>query len=112
MNNKGYAVKELLVLCAVLGVFFAIGISRVSFAYEQADKEEELTEMKNNSLLTAAKAYVDMNKDLFTEAETYFYGSDLVSNHYILDIEEEGYNTVRFKVTYNSETDERTVEIA
>ena len=50
MNQKGYAVKELIFLFAILGIVFTFAITRVSFAYQQADNEEELVEMRNNSL--------------------------------------------------------------
>ena len=111
MNHKGYAVKELIILFAILGIVFTFAITRVSFAYQQADNEEELVEMRNNSLQTAAEAYVSLHKDKFQEAETYFFGSDLVENHFLVDVEELGYNTVRFKVTHPEGSDEYTVEI-
>ncbi len=112
MNNKGFAVKELIILFSVLAVLFALAITKVSFAFEEVDQEEQLADLKNSNLLAAANVYVMMHKDLFTEAETYFYGSDLVENQYLLDLPEESYNTVRFKVTKVNETDEYKVEIA
>ena len=111
MNHKGYAVKELIILFAILGIVFTFAITRVSFAYQQADNEEELAQMRNNSLQTAAEAYVSLHKDKFQETETYFFGSDLVENHFLVDVEELGYNTVRFKVTHPEGSDEYTVEI-
>ncbi len=111
MNNKGYAVKELLILFAILGIVFTFAITKVSFAYQQADNEEEQIAMRNNSLQTAAEAYVSLHKDKFEEPETYFFGSELVENHFLVDVEELGYNSVRFKVTHKEGTEEYTVEI-
>ena len=73
MNNKGFAVKELIILFSVLAVLFALAITKVSFAFEEVDQEEQLADLKNSNLLAAANVYVMMHKDLFTEAETYFY---------------------------------------
>ena len=49
--------------------------------------------------------------DKFEEPETYFFGSELVENHFLVDVEELGYNSVRFKVTHKEGTEEYTVEI-
>ncbi len=111
MNKNGYAIKEILILTIILGVLFTIAITKVSFAYQEADKTGELEAMKNNSLQIAAETYVNNHKDKFQEEETFFYGSELVSNNYLLDIEEEGYNAVKFKVTHPKDTDTYTVEI-
>lgn len=111
MNKNGYAIKEILILMAVLGVLFTVAITKVSFAYQEADKTEELEKMKTNSLQIAAETYVNNNKDKFQEEETFFYGSELVSNNYLLDVDSEGYNAVKFKVTHPKDTDTYQVEI-
>ncbi len=111
MNKKGYAVKEMIILCAILGVAFSAVIMRVSFAYQDALNEDEVVAMQNKNLQVAAEAYVELNKDLFQEPETYFFGRELIEKNFLVDIEELGYDTVKFKVTHPEGTDTYTVEI-
>ena len=111
MNKKGYAVKELIILFAILGIVFSVAITRVSFAYQEVDNEEELLAMKDRSIQVAAEAYVDTHKDKFQEEETFFYGKELVENHFLVDVEDQGYNTVKIRVTHPANTEEYHVEI-
>ena len=76
INKKGYTIKEMIILCAILAVFFAIAITKVSYAYSISASESEGEALKQKALETAANVYVNNNKDKFTEKETYFYGSD------------------------------------
>ncbi len=111
MNKQGYAIKELLILFAVLGIVFTFAITKVSFAYQEVDNEEELLAMKDRSIQIAAEAYVNAHKENFTAEETFFFGKELVENHYLVDVEDQGYNTVKIRVTHPANTEEYHVEI-
>ena len=96
MKKNGFAVKELIILFALLGIIFAFGITKISYALEDAQNEQEILEVQENNLLYAARLYVQKNETTFQEDETYFYGSDLVSDH-ILNSDIKEYANVKFK---------------
>ena len=80
-NDKGYTVKEMIILCAVLAIAFAIGISKVSYAYQVSLNASETEALINKNLYNAALAYINNNKDKFMEKETFIYGSELIENN-------------------------------
>lgn len=98
MKKNGYAIQELLILFALLGVIFAIGITKISYALEDALNEEEITEVQENNLLYAGELYVKQNSAKFTEKDNYFYGSDLITNQ-ILNDNNKDYSSIKFKAT-------------
>ena len=81
-NNKGYTVKEMIILCAVLAIAFAIGISKVSYAYQVSLNASETEALINKNLYNAALAYVNNNIDKFMVKETFIYGSELIENNF------------------------------
>lgn len=102
MKKNGFAVKELIILFALLGIIFVFGITKISYALEDAQKQEEILEVQENNLLYAADLYVKKNADTFQEDETYFYGTDLISSH-ILNRDIKEYANVKFKATKQSD---------
>ena len=50
MEKNGYAVKELIILSAILAVVFGVAITRVSFAYEEIMNEETITNERVHNL--------------------------------------------------------------
>lgn len=111
-NNKGYSIKEMIILCAVLAIVFAIGIVKVSYAYQDADNTAEMEVVWNDTLLQAARVYVEAHPEEFTDTETYFYGSELVENNYFIDVDDVDVDNVRFKVTHAEGSEDYQVEIA
>ena len=99
INKKGYTIKEMIILCAILAVFFAIAITKVSYAYSISASESEGEALKQKALETAANVYVNNNKDKFTEKETYFYGSDLIENNLLFEADNTNYSATKIKVT-------------
>lgn len=112
LNNKGYSIKEMVILCAVLAIVFAIGIVRVSYAYQDADNTSQMETVWNESLIQAARVYVLAHPEEFKDAETYFYGSELVENDYFIDVDDIDVDNVRFKVTRAQDSEDYQVEIA
>ena len=112
LNHKGYTIKEMIILCAVLAIIFAIGITRVSYAYQEADQTEEMEATWNDELIRAARVYVEAHPDEFKDPETYFYGSELVENNYFIHVDEIDVDNVRFKVTHTDGSEDYQVEIA
>ncbi|MBD9075381.1 hypothetical protein EGP91_05230 [bacterium] len=98
MKKNGYAIQELLILFALLGVIFAVGITKISYALEDAQNEEEIAEVQENNLLYAGELYVKKNTDKFTETDNYFYGSDLITDQ-ILNDDNKDYSSIKFKAT-------------
>lgn len=108
-NKKGYSIKELVILCAILAIVFGIAISRVSYAYDKIDNSEEMTKESLKHVEQAAKIYVQDHKEEFKEKETYFYGSDLISSNYLSEGSEIA--NVKIKVTHDLDKEEYHVEI-
>ena len=110
-NQKGYAIKELLILCAVLAVVFAIGIHKVSYAYQEVDNQEDYEKETNRLVYEAAKIYVSDHKEEFASEETFFYGSDLIESQYILDVNGVDIANVKIKVVHKADSEDYEVEI-
>jgi len=66
-KNSGFAIKEMIILSGALAVVFAIAITKVSFAYTDALKEEEMKNGLQSSLIVAAKAYAQTKKEEIKE---------------------------------------------
>ena len=103
MNNKGYSIKEMIILCSVLAIVFVVGISRVSYAYSISANEGELEALTSKNLYNAAVAYVNNNKDKFTEKETFIYGSELIENNFLFEADNTNYGKTKIKVTKNTD---------
>lgn len=112
LNKKGYSIKEMIILCSILGVLFGIGIVKTSYAYEEVNKDEEIIALEEKNLITVAKLYVEKNKEKFAAAETYFYGKELIDNQYLLNTDTIDFSNIKIKVSHNIEKDEYTVELA
>ena len=102
-NNKGYTVKEMIILCAVLAIAFAIGISKVSYAYQVSLNASDTEALINKNLYNAALAYVNNNKDKFMEKETFIYGSELIENNFLFEADNSNYSKTKIKVTKNAD---------
>jgi len=111
MNNKGYAMKEIIILSAILAVVFAFGIAKVSYAYQDAADEEHKNDLKNNSLRIAAEEYAKRNTEKFASEETFIYGSDLIEAGFLMDIEDFDYKNQKIKVTWDKEKDTYKAEV-
>ena len=85
---------------------------KVSYAYQDADNTAEMEVVWNDTLLQAARVYVEAHPEEFTDAETYFYGSELVENNYFIDVDDVDVDNVRFKVTRAEGSEDYQVEIA
>jgi len=110
-NKKGFATKEIIILSGVLAIFFAVAITKVSFALKEANKEDEIYSEKMNVLAYATKAYISMNKDKFDNEETFLYGSDLIKAGFLVDIEDTDYKNAKIKVTHSKDKEDYNVEV-
>lgn len=91
-------IKEIIILSGILACFFAFAITKVSFAYQEVSKEEEIKNGWNNALIIAAEAYASFRKEEFTQEETFLYGSDLIDAGFLLDIDDLDYANAKVKV--------------
>ncbi len=112
MNNKGYAILELVILFAFLGIVFAISISRVTFAYKQASATDTIKEEQDETIKTITKVYAKANKDKFNnDKENYLFGKDLIDAGYLLVLDDMDFSDVKIKVTYQKDKKDYVVEI-
>ncbi len=110
-EKNGYAIKEIIILSAILAVVFTFAIVRVSFAYEEKNDKNRTSELKNNALLVAAEYYAKKNSEKFKKEESFLYGSDLIEAGFLMDIEEFDYRNSKLKVTYDEQTKKYNIEI-
>ena len=103
MNKLGYAMKEMIMLSAILAIVFMIGIGRVSYAYEEADRSDEIANIEKSYLLDAAKIYVDKHKDEIKDKETFFYGSDFIDDGILMNTDVANYQNAKVKVTMHED---------
>ncbi len=103
MNNKGYSIKELIVLFAILAVVFGIGIIKSSYALEEASDESSFIEQQNKNILLASELYAQMNPDNFKETETFIYGSELLEHGLLINAETRDFNQIKIKITKNED---------
>lgn len=103
MNKLGYAMKEMIILSAILAIVFMIGIGRVSYAYEEADRSDEIASIEKSYLLDAAKIYVDKHKDEIKDKETFFYGSDFIDDGILMNTDVANYQNAKVKVTMHED---------
>jgi len=109
-KNSGFAIKEMIILSGALAVVFAIAITKVSFAYTDALKEEEMKNGLQSSLIVAAKAYAQTKKEEIKE-ETFIYGSDLIDAGYLIDVDDLDYKNTKIKITYEESSKSYKAEV-
>ena len=103
MNNKGYALNELIILLIVIAIAFGIAITRVSYAYQNINDEKALLEEEKDTLKIATEAYIKTHdKDLKKDGDNYLYGKDLADEGYLILTEDFDYKDVEIKVSYDS----------
>lgn len=112
MNNKGYAIKELIILLAIIAVGFGVAITRISFAYQDINNEEEILEEGKNTLKIATEAYIKTHeKDFKKDSENFLYGKDLADDGYLILTEDFDYKDTKIKVTYDNTSKKYNVDI-
>ena len=99
MKKNGYAVKELIILSAILAVVFGVAITRVSFAYEEIMDEENVEIERNHYLTVAAEYYAKANEEEMKEEETFIFGSDLIEAGYLCDTGDKASENAKIKIT-------------
>ena len=103
MNNKGYAIKELIILLAIITVAFGVAITRVSFAYQNINDEDALFEEEKNTVKIATEAYVKTHeKEFKKDGENYLYGKELADAGYLILTDDFDFKDMKIKVTYDS----------
>lgn len=103
MNNNGYTMKEMIILSAVLAIVFMIGIGRVSYAYQETDKSEEIALKEKEYLKDAAKIYVEKHKEEIKDKEVFFYGSDFIEDGILMNVDVANYQNEKVKVTIHED---------
>lgn len=110
--KNGYAIKELIVLFAILAVAFGVAITRVSYAYQDINDNNVILEEGRNSIKVATEAYVKTHeKDFKKDADNFIFGKDLIENGYLIQTDDFDFHDVKIKVTYNKEQKKYTIDI-
>ena len=99
MEKNGYAVKELIILSAILAVVFGIAITRISFAYEEIMDEENVEIERNHYLTVAAEYYAKMHEEEMQEEENFIFGSDLIDAGFLNDTGDKEKENAKIKIT-------------
>ncbi len=99
MEKNGYAVKELIILSAILAVVFGVAITRVSFAYEEIMNEETITNERVHNLTLAAEYYAKMHEEEMKEEENFIFGSDLIEAGFLSDTGDKEKENAKIKIT-------------
>lgn len=111
-KKNGYAIQELIILCAIIGIIFGYSITKISFAYQEASEKENLLEEENNAIKLATEVYIKSHEEEFTKTEeTFLFGKDLTDAGYLIQTKDFDYSKTKIKVTYNKETKKYTIEI-
>ncbi len=112
MNNKGYAIKELIILLAIITVAFGVAITRVSFAYQNINDEDAILEEGKNTIKIATEAYIKANeKEFKKDAENYLYGKDLADKGYLILTDDFDFKDTKIKVTYDNSLKKYNIDI-
>lgn len=110
-KKNGFAIKEMIILSGVLAIVFGIAITKISFAYTDALREDEINEGVYHSLIVAAEAYAKVKSEEFKEKETFIYGSDLIDAEFIVENEDLDYKNTKIKVLYDEASKKYKAEI-
>ncbi len=102
-QKNGYTIPELLVVIAIIGIIAFIGITKVSFAFESISNPEVQKEELQRLVEQASVAYATSKKEEFKKEETYIYAKEVAAAGFLFEKEE--YNSMKVKITYNSEKD-------
>ncbi len=94
-------IRDMIILSVVLALVFAVVITKVSFAYQGAVREDDIRDNQRDFLLVAAESYVKSKSNEFKETENFIYGSDLIEAGFLLEIEELDFKNTKIKVTYD-----------
>lgn len=108
MQNRGYAIYELIMVIIVVGIFSIIAINKASYAFVDNDRITE--ETKEMILIKTSTAYASSIIDTLKSDDIYITGKDLVEAEYLVD-DEHIFSNVKLKLSYNAETDSPKVEI-
>ncbi len=112
MNNKGYAIKELIILFAGLAVVFGIVITKVVLAYDNIDNKEIAMAREKDTLTKAVEVYIKKNeKNLSKDKENFIYGEDLEKDGYLVNLENDLYDKAKIKITYNKDLKKFNIDI-
>lgn len=104
-------IKEMIILCAVLAIVFAGGITKVSFAYQEATREDEVKEGLENALIVAAESYALSKNNEFKEKESFIYGSDLIDAGFLVEIDGLDFKNKKIKIVYEEKVKKYQAEI-
>ncbi len=103
MNNKGYAIKELIILLAIIAIGFGVAITRVSFAYQNINNENNFLEEEKNTLKVATEAYIKTHeKEFKKDADNYLYGKELADKGYLILTDDFDFKDTKIKITYDN----------
>lgn len=104
-------IREMIILCAILAVVFACGITKVSFAYQNATREQEVNDGIDYALIVAAESYALSKNNDFKEKESYIYGSDLIDAGFLIEIEDIEFKNKKIKIVYEEKNKKYHAEI-
>ena len=111
-KNSGYAIKEFIILAAILAIAFTVAISKFSFAYQNISDENKIEEEENSTIKIAAQAYVKTHeKEMKKDAENYIFGKDLIENGFLISTEENDYKDIKIKITYQIDQKKYLIDI-
>lgn len=109
-QKNGYTVPELLGVIIIVGFIAFIGITKVSYAFESISNPETQKEEMQKLVEQASIAYATNKKEDFKkETETYIYAKEVAAAGFLFEKDE--YNSMKVKITYNSEKDTFSAEV-
>lgn len=110
MNNRGYTLKELLIVLGIVSLLAIISIAKISFAFSDIDNTEDIKYEENKLIKKAADIYAKQNIEKVKEnKELYVSGKELIDSKVLAN--SENYNDLKVKITYNEKSDKYNITI-
>ena len=111
MNNKGYTIKELLILLGAVSFVFLVAIIKTSYAFSEIDNTKEIEKQEKALIKKASLLYGESIKDRVKDEKVVMVtGDDLMKSHFLA--EDDTYKVIKVKLTYDEKNDKIKYEVA
>ena len=110
MKKNGYTIPELMGVVLIVGIIAIIGITKVSYAFEEINNPETQQKEIRSLVSQASEAYARSKKaDFKKDEETFIFAKDVVAAGFLF--EKEIYNSMKVRISYDSSTDSFHAEV-
>lgn len=110
MNNKGYTLKELIIVLGVVTLVAIVAIVKTSYAFSEIDNTKEIESQEKLLIKKASLAYGESIKDRIKDEKVVIVtGEELMKNNFL--VSDDIYNSVKVKLTYDEKTDKIKYEV-